>query len=239
MTIIRDDQRIARLRSAGMWANFIGLGVLIAGLMLPIIIDDERMIYVQLLAIPAGWLLSQVGIYLTHRYMQNPRPDEVLDEALKKVTRDSRLYHYVLPVPHVLLTRSGPIIFVAKYQTGNISYKDGRWRQTGINFVRRLFGQEGLGNPGREAERDLQKLANFIRKKAPGVDEVPVGVMIIFTKKAGSELDVADSPIPAMHYTKLKGTFKQKTQGPPLPETVYTALRTAFDGAAGKLVSEG
>lgn len=238
MTIIRDDKRIARLRTFGLWANFVGLGVLIVGLLLPILISDPRMLYVQLAAIPLGWLLSQVGIYLTHRYLQDPRPDEVLDDALKKVAKDGRMYHYVLPASHVLLTPSGPIVFVAKYQVGNISYKDGKWRQTRISFIRKLFGQEGLGDPTREADRELQKLVNFIRKQAPEVEEVPVGVMIIFTKKAGSELDVTDSPIPAMHFTKLKGAFKQRTQGPPLPSADYAALRAAFDRAAGKLVAE-
>lgn len=238
MVIIRDEQRIRRLKQIGTYFNFLGMGVLIAGLILPIIFsENERMLLFQLLAIPGGWLLSQVGIYLTHRYFRDPRPDEVLDQSLRSVAKDGRLYHFVLPAPHVLLTPSGPIVFTLKYQVGALSYSGGKWRQSGISLVRRLFGQEGLGNPERDAERDLQKLVRFLEKEVPGLPEVPVGVMLVFTSK-GVTLEAEDSPITALHATKLKGMFKRTTQGPPLPEESYELLRAAFDRAAGDLVEE-
>lgn len=237
MVIIRDEKKIARLRQVGMWANFVGLGVLIAGLILPLIIQNDQILIFQVLAIPVGWLLSQVGIYYTHRFVRDPRPDEVLDESLRKVARNGRLYHYVLPAPHVLLTPAGIIILVAKYQVGNVSYANGRWQQRGVSAVRRLFSQEGLGNPTAEAQRDIQKLVKFLKKHAPQVEEVSIGAMIVFTTKNGGELDVKDAPLPTMHAAKLKGVFKQTTQGAPLPAADYQALQAAFDRAAGKLVA--
>jgi len=237
MEIIRDERRIARLKRVGAYLNFLGMGVLIAGLVLPLIIKDTRIIVFQFLAIPGGWLLAQAGIYLTHRYFRDPRPDEVLDEALRKVARDGRMYHYVLPAPHVLLTPSGPIVFTLKYQVARVYYADGKWKQSGMSLVRRFFGQEGLGNPERDAQRDLQKLVGFLEKEVQELDEVPVGVMLVFTSK-GVDLDAGDSPIPAYHYTKLKGVFKRTTQGPPLPEESYRLLQAAFDEKAGDLVED-
>lgn len=238
MIVLRDEHRIARLKQIGTYANFLGMGVLIAGLVLPFIFSENpNILLFQLLAIPGGWLLSQVGIYLTHRYFRDPRPDEVLDDALRKVAKEGRMYHYVLPAPHVLLTASGPIVFTLKYQVGNIRYADGKWKQSGMSLVRRLFGQEGLGNPERDAQRDLQKLVGFLEKEVPELEEIPVGVMLVFTSK-GVELDVVDSPIPAYHFTKLKGVFKRTTQGPPLPEESYDLLQAAFDEKAGDLVED-
>jgi len=238
MVVIRDEQRIARLKQIATYANLLGMGVLIAGLVLPIILSENPNILIfQLLAIPGGWLLAQAGIYLTHRYFRDPRPDEVLDDAVSKVARDGRMYHYVLPAPHVLLTPSGPIVFTLKYQVGNIRYEDGKWKQSGMSLVRRLFGQEGLGNPERDAQRDLQKLVGFLEKEVPELDEVPVGVMIVFTSM-GVELNASDSPIPAYHHTKLKGVFKRTTQGPPLDDESYRLLREAFDEKAGDLVED-
>lgn len=237
MTIVRDDQRVARLRSIGFWASLVGMVVLISGLVIGLVAESAQALLWQLIAIPVGWVVSQVGIYLTHRYTRSPRPDEVLDEALRPVARQGRLYHYVLPAPHVLLTPAGVIVFVAKFQGGHITYENGRWRQSGIGLVRRIFGQEGLGNPGAEAERYMGKMANFIREKAPQVEEVPMGAMIVFTSKQGSTIDAKEAPIPTVHYAKLKGLFKQKAAGPPMPATDYTALREAFDAAAGSVAT--
>src|SRR5690606_30571474 len=111
MIVIRDDARIARYRKISQYTSFLGLGILVGGLVLGFV-DPERYFFLQVLALPIGWLLSQVGLYLARRYLRRPRPDEVLDEELGKVARRGRMYHYVLPAPHVLLMPAGPIVFI-------------------------------------------------------------------------------------------------------------------------------
>lgn len=100
----------------------------------------------------------------------------------------------------------------------------------------RFFGQQGLGNPTREAESQIKALAKFISNQAPGVEELPIGAIIVFTSKGLKTLDLKDSTIPAMHYTKLRGYLKHQGSGPALPAGDYEALRRAFDEAAGDLV---
>ena len=82
----------------------------------------------------------------------------------------------------------------------------------------------------------IRGLANYIRKKAPELEEIPVAAMVVFTTKNIPELDVKKSSIPAMHYSKVKGYLKQKGKGERLPPEQYAALRRAFDEAAGDLV---
>jgi hypothetical protein len=137
----------------------------------------------------------------------------------------------------VLLTPAGPIVFVLKYQTGNIRAEGDKWKQSGLG-LRRFFGQEGLGDPAREADSMIKSLANFIRKNAPELEEVPVAAMIVFTSKNIPDLDVKDSSIPAMHFSKVKGYLKQKGKRERLPSEQYAALRRAFDEAAGDLVMD-
>lgn len=234
MKVLRDEGKIERNQRISRWASLVGLAVLIGGLVLGFI-DPERYLILQVLALPAGWLLSQVGLYMAHRYLRSPRPDEVLDDALRKVARRGRMYHYLLPEPHVLLMPAGPIVFVAKFQRGNISVEDDRWKQKGVSFLRKLFSQEALGNPTREAENAVKNLASYIDRHAPEVEEVPIGAMIVFTAKNSGELDLEGSSFPAMHYTKLRGYFKQNVDRSPLPEAEYEALRRAFDEAASHL----
>jgi hypothetical protein len=235
MKVFRNDALIKRNKAISKYASLVGFAVLVGGLILGFI-DPQRYLIVQVLALPIGWLLSQVGLYMAHRYLRDPRPDEVLDDALSKVARQGRMYHYFLPVPHVLLMPAGPIVFVAKFQNGDISVEDDKWRQRGVSFLRKLFSQESLGNPSKEADSAVAALASFIDKHAPSVEEVPLGAIIVFTSKHTGELDLDDSRIPAMHFTKLRGYFRQQAPREPLPGEDYDALREAFDRAAGEEV---
>jgi hypothetical protein len=239
LVVIRDEQRIARMRSLAKYLSLIGFLFLVAGLVMVLVVPDtERIIVYQLMALFAGWILSQIGTYLAHRYLRKPRPDEVLDEAVKKAVRDARMYHYVLPAPHVLLTPHGVIVLAAKFQSGNISVTDGdKWKQTGVG-LRKYFGQEGLGNPTREAESMIQSMAAYVNKHAPEVAEVPMAALIVFTAKEIKKLEVANSRIPAMHHTKVRGFLKQQWSGKQISAGEYEALRHAFDRAAPELVPE-
>jgi hypothetical protein len=234
MVIIRDDNRIARFKQRSRQVSLIGIVMLVGGFIL-VFLEIPNLLFYQTMALLGGWVLSQIGMYLAHRYARTPRPDEVLDDALKPIARNGRLYHYVLPVPHVLLTRAGPIVFNLKFQTGRISVDNDKWSQKGIG-TRRFFGQEGLGNPTKETESMIRGLAGFISKQVPEIEEVPIGAMIVFTTKNIESLELNGSTIPAMHASKLKGYLRQKGMGEPLPEEEYEALRQAFDRAAGDLV---
>lgn len=237
MVIIRDDKRIQRMRKIAQYTSFAGIGVLLLGLGLLFWGDENALLY-QLIALGLGWMLSQVGIYLGHRYVRDPRPDEVLDQALRHAVRNGRLYHYLLPAPHVLLLPNGIVILHTKYQTGNITVEGDKWHQSGVG-LRKYFGQEGLGNPSKESDRLVSAMANFIRKNAPGVEEVPIAPLIVFTTKNIDSLETKESRIPAMHYGKLKGFLRQKKDDlPPMPEEDYEALRAAFDRKAANAVEQ-
>lgn len=238
MKVLRDEKAIERRRKIGQFTSLLGMAALIGGLILAFT-NAENVIVYQLLALSLGWILSQVGVYLSHRYLRRPRPDEVIDDAVRKVARNGRMYHYLLPAPHVLLTPTGVIVFVAKYQGGDITADGDKWKQKGIGF-RRFFGQEGLGNPSREAETQVKAMASYIRKHAPSVEEVLIAPLIVFTTKNAGTLDLERSNIPAMYYTKLKGFLReQRRKGPdPMPPEDYEAIKTAFDRKAAHLLEE-
>jgi hypothetical protein len=239
LVILRDEGRIGRYRKISGITSLAGMLLLLGGLGLAFLeTPPPNLLLYQTFTLIGGWLLSQVGLYLAHRYGRSPRIDEVIDEALKKIARNGRLYHYILPAPHVLLTPAGFVVFVPKFQSGDIRFDGEKWRQGGIG-LRRFFGQEALGDPTREAESMFKAMYRYIHENAPEVEEaigeVPGAVVIVFTsdKPRLKNLDVERSPIPAMHHTKLAGYLKQKGQKTPLPAEQYEALRVAFDKAAG------
>jgi hypothetical protein len=233
MIIIRDDKKIARNRLIGQVASFAGMAALITGMLLIFVGDPQTVFYWQLAALLLGWALSQVGIYFAQRYVRKPRPDQVLDESLGKVGKDGRIYHYILPAPHVLLLPTGIVVLVAKYQGGKITVQGETWKQSGLG-LRRFFGQEGIGNPSKEAENSVAAIAHFLQQNAPQVEEVPIGALIVFTVKGMQDLDLKGSTIPAMHYSKVKGFMKQQGRAK-LSSADYEAIRAAFDKEAGQM----
>lgn len=233
MIIIRDDAKVARYKKWAQRILVIGLLSLVGGMVLLFVLDSANVVLYQTLALLVGWVLAQIGTYLAHRYVRSPRPDEALDKAVKPAAGNGRMYHFVLPAPHVLLTPAGPIVFNLKFQNGEISYKDGKWKQRGIG-MRRFFGQEGLGNPEQETESMVKSLAGFIHKEDPNIEEVSIGAMIVFTTEKIKSLDVDGSEIPAMHYTKVRKFLRKEGVGKPLAPETYDALQTIFDRAAEK-----
>jgi hypothetical protein len=234
MIILRDEKRIKRMGLIAKITSYGGMAILLAGLVLIFVVDNfEQVIWLQLGALFVGWLTAQVGIYLTPRYIRSPRPDEVLDETIRKEAKNGRLYHYLLPAPHVLLTPQGVILFNLRPNIGKISVEGDKWRQSG-GFFKRFFGQEPLGDPSKELEKMVEAMGSYIRQHAPTVEELPMGALIVFTAKNASELDLKESRLPAMHYTKVKGFLRQQKRDL-LPKADYDALRAAFDEKAVNL----
>ena len=236
MIVLRDEKRIAQLARIGQIASLVGLLALVAGLLVIFLGNNPNIFLYQLAGLVIGFALSQVGLYLSQRYLRRPRPDQVLDKAAGKLARkDGRLYHYLLPAPHVLLLPVGVVVLVAKYQSGRISVQGDRWTQAGIG-MRRFFGREWLGNPTREAEAQAAKVAAMIKAAAPAAD-VPVLPVIVFTTENIPSLDVKESRIPATHFSKLAAVLRQQTQAlKPLPKADYDAVRAAFDAKAAHLL---
>ena len=82
MVVVRDDERIYKLAKRSRQVSFIGFGFLIAGFIV-LFLDITNTVLYQTVALLVGYGLSQYGIFLAHRYARSPRPDEVLDDAVK------------------------------------------------------------------------------------------------------------------------------------------------------------
>jgi hypothetical protein len=255
MDSVKNNDKVRRNVRLAQILGLIGLAAMIAGVIIVLFFDrlegfgitPNQALLLQLGSLGLALLLTQVSAYLGNQYGRRPRADEALDEALRKVVKAGRIYHWVLPAAHVLLTPAGIIIFHVKYQIGDVSVRkdqkgNDRWSQKRVGVIRRFVNQENVGNPTREADILVQKMANFVRKHAPGVEEVPIGLVIVFTaqrsKDDAYQLDLKESSFPALHVTKLRGYVRQKGAGEPLAEEVQAELRQAFDNAAASLLDE-
>lgn len=230
MEVIRNDAKIKRYRQISQGASIFGLAILSFGLVLAFT-GNEAAIFYQWIVLIVGILMWQVALNFSYKYVQRPRPDEVLDNALKGSSYKSYLYHHYLPANHVLLTRSGPVVLVPKSQTGTVSVvgteKGDRWRRRG-SLLKRFLGREpALGNPTQEANLEIQRLVKYIKENAPELDEIPLGAIVVFVQDSVS-LDKQGPNIPVVKGDELRKYIK-KQLGRPLPPEQFRRLKAIFD----------
>lgn len=206
MKAVTNEKLIARNAKIGTWSSVAGLVAL--GIGVYVSFKWQEYVVVPLICLLAGILLSSVSIYTTNRWVKRPRADEVLTKVLKGFDRRYYLYNYMLPVDHVLLAPSGLFVIVARNQHGPIYYADGRWRQK-FSVARFIgFRGEGVGNPVRDAERDVRKMQKFLAKNAPELDEVPIQFLVVFTNEK-AELHVENPPLLVLNAKRLKDHLRK------------------------------
>ncbi len=235
--IIRNEESVQRRKKRGQIKSAGGRGIEIGGLIFTWVapgknVPESLLLYVPLLTLLVGFILSNVGIYYTNRWGRSPRPDEILDSSLKGLGREYKLYHFALPSPHVLLAPNGPIVFVAKIEGGEYSVDGDKWKQ-GFSLVRILgfMGREGLGNPAREAQYQSDQLRRFLTKQDSELGEIPIQVAVVFLSDKVT-LKVGETSVPVLRAAKLKG-FIRSLADRPLSKTKYAQLEEIFDKAAG------
>ncbi|MFK7801775.1 MAG: nuclease-related domain-containing protein [Anaerolineae bacterium] len=238
MRILTNEKYVASRKKIGSVFSFAGIGVLLGGFVLTFTAEEgSTLSYLSLFSLPAGWLLSQVGLYFANRLIKQPVVHETLNEGLRKLGKvgaDFHLYHYMSPVNHLMLTPNGVMAIVAKYQSGTITADEFKWKQK-IGIFQRFFGQQTLGNPALESENQVKQIAKWISHNVPELaeQELPIGSVVVFTAN-DVELDVKGSAIPAVHHTKLKGFWKQRKQDQPMNQEHFDLLLKAFDAEAEK-----
>ena len=181
-------------------------------------------------ALMAGFIMTQIGIYMGTRYGRSPRPDEKLDAALKGLQNEFSMYHYTTPASHLLVGPSGVWLLFPYHQRGNVTVRKNRWQMSGGGFLQgymRLFGQEGIGRPDLEAESEINALIKLFTKKLEG-NEIPVVQAALVFMNDEAELQVEGAPLPALKLKQLKDFMRQKAKEKPLGQIILAAVKSAL-----------
>ena len=213
--MIRRNARIAQI------ASLSGLVILIGGMVISF--TNQELISISFVALLVGFILSQVGIYFTNRWGRRPRPDELLDKALKGLDNKYAIYHYNTPVSHLLVGPAGLWILVTRNQRGTITFSNGRWRQKGGGFLQtylKLFAQEGIGRPELEISNDVEKIQNYLSEQMTEGEVPPIGAALIFTNdEVDIQIEDEDNPLaPTMYLNKLKNHVRKTAKTKPISQ---------------------
>ncbi len=182
MRVVTNEKFIQRKARLGKYASLAGLVVLTGGMIINF--SRPELFEISLLCLIAGFGIASIGSYNVSRWVKPPRGDEVLSKSLKGLSNKYRLYNYVLPVPHILLTPFGLYVLHCKKQDGEVTYRgQDKWRQK-VDFRRRLRlffgGEQPLGNPSTELAGEMGTLTTALKRLLPDED-IPISGVVVFT----------------------------------------------------------
>ena len=75
----------------------------------------------------------------------------------------------------------------------------------------RFMGQEGLGNPTREARYSIEQMRKMLAKRAPELVEERIMAVVVFLADQVN-LNVGETEIPVLRGAKLKGFLRSIDQ---------------------------
>lgn len=239
-----NEPLIENRKKLGGYAFTAGIVVMLIGLVASfqnqLVLQYGNLYYLVIYAsLILGFILLSIGSYNVSRY--GVRIPERLEKSLKGLDKRYRLYNFLLPAPHVLLTPHGITILLVKNQEGTIIADDKGWRQpTGLfgSIVRftRAFSVEPLGNPPKDLEAQQKVMHEFIVKGLGGVDNVPVEGVVVFTNPKADVSVLSDPAVPTVALNKqpeaLKSALRRDKRAAQLSRETYDGLVSLFDGEA-------
>jgi hypothetical protein len=231
MQNIVNEVRVERGARVGKIATFVGLGFLVAGLIVSLLMQAAPTLWLSFLFLLLGLVVSSVGTMNMNRWVREPRADQALAKGLKGFHDRYRLYNYFLPAPHVLLSPAGLYVLTALGQDGVIRYDGNKFRRKfSVGRLFRFMAEEGLGKPFAEANAQVEALRKLLDEHGIGEEVEIENILVFYNPRA--ELIISDPPRPVANPKGLKKALR-KAKGEKLPGGQYRQLRELFDGAAG------
>ena len=229
MKIIRNEKLIDRNGKIGQYTSIAALLSLFGGMYISF--THPELLTWSLIALLAGFTLTQISMYFGNRFGRRPRPDEQLDAALKGIPGEYTLHHFTTPVSHLLVGPAGLWILLPFGMKGKVRYQKNRWKSSGGGFLQsymRIFGQETIGRPDLEVVSGAAALEKFMKKKLEEGEPVPaINSALVFLDPA-IEIDAEDAPIPAMQIKKLKEFLRKAAKDTPFPQLELERLKSVL-----------
>ena len=227
MEIFTNEPLIRRNARIGQISSIAGLVVLGGGMYISF--ANPQLFNISMIALLLGFALSQVGIYFGNRWSRRPRPDEVLNQALKGLDGRFNLYHYRTATGHLLVGPAGIWVLMPRSIRGTILYDEAknRWRQKGGNLYLKIFAQEGLGRPDLEIGGEVDAVTRYLKKLLPEREFPQIQAALIFTNEK-TEVEADNAPIPTLQARKLKELIRKTAKGNPISLDLVKEIQQAL-----------
>lgn len=223
--------RIQRNHNTGRFLVFSGLALLAGGFIYSL--NNREDVTTVLLVAVLGTLTSQFGIAMMNKWGRSPREDERIDAALKGLDDRWAILHYAGPTNHLLIGPPGTLTLVPQDQEGTITYEEDQWIQDKPSGgLLRRGGRKQLGNIGRKATREVSNANVFLNSHFASEEEEPYQaepLLVFLNDEANLKVKESDTPIPAVHYKKIKDRLRRLPSGEAPPSEIVDQLAQRMD----------
>lgn len=230
MRLTTNNKLIERQGRIARYATFGGLGVLLVSLISSFVsIENILFSYISLFV---GLTLAYIGSTLANKWIREPRADNALAKALKGFDNKHHLYNYLLPASHVLTTPSNLLVLRVKPHDGDISLHDGRWKRARkFSQIFGGMGQEPLGDPVTELQREIEKMRTLLAAKLDSSTMVPIEGYVVFSDP-NARLTIEDAAVPVVRADELKEALRKAKRGPALQPKLLDEIDRVLDEAS-------
>jgi hypothetical protein len=224
---ITNVKKIVKGARQGKIATFAGLGLLVVGLIISLTLQQSPLLWLSLLFLLLGFLVSTIGTMNMNRWVKEPRADQALSQGLKGFDDRYRLYNYFLPAPHVLLTPVGLWVLTALGQDGVIRLEGDKFRRNfSVGRIFRFMADEGLGRPFAEADAQVEALRRYLASHEIE-DELEIQNVIVFYHPR-AQLEVTEPSRAVASIKGLKKAIRKQANGG-LSSSQYRQLQELFE----------
>jgi hypothetical protein len=165
---------------------------------------------ITMVLLGVGVVSAIISTHLVNNWVREPRADQLLTYLLEKFGNDYILFNYTGPISHVLVAPNGVYAVVVKSQSGQITVNGRRvtrsfdWRR-----LLRLFADDSLGSPIRDAEGQVERLKKFLSQRL-GPEEIPPVLPLLLFSNKNVQLSVQDPAVPTMASSEFKTFLREQ-----------------------------
>ncbi len=202
MKLVINEKLIKRNKTIGNVMSFVGIAILVAGLLVSFNPTPTKTI-ISFASLIVGFVVSQASTFFVNRFARDPRFDEVIASNLEKLNNNYTFYVYSSPIPMLLVGPQGLWVPVPVSASGEIYY-DKKWKQHGGSFLLKMFGQENIGRPEIDVESNEKALRDFFEKYLPETEIPALNSVLVLMNPNASIGDVENAPTPIVDAAALR-----------------------------------
>lgn len=255
MRVETNERLVRRNRRIANFLFFFSMIILVGGFIVansqlgnPGALKDDNALFLTLLLpwfiLPVGFIATIASVRMTNLWIRQPRPEVVIQEGLKGVSKKSVLYNYYhFPARHVLVAPQGVFAVITRFQDKRYSVTGEKWREPSglFSLIFRVFRQDGVRDPFRDARRAAAHVEKLIQQN--GVTNVTVQPLVIFVDPR-VQLDINEPALPVLYadskqkpnltdYLRDLAQAQKKVQPAPNPKQKKAPVRSNDEESGG------
>jgi hypothetical protein len=205
MRVVTNEATIQRNRRISQMSFLFSLVALLASFIFGNTLagqSETTAIYFNCGVLPTLFFLILFAVRMANNWVREPLPWDALQEAVRGLSSNAVLYHFIFPARHVLIAPMGIFVLYPLFQDRRIIVRGDKWRMP-TGFLGQIFvfmRQEAIGNPSRDAKAEAYFMKQILTKKFPDA-EIEVQPVIVFISPRAQVTIEEDPSVPVTFAT--------------------------------------